>query len=311
MNYFLKKISLRLLIVLLPCLLRAETSALELKSAEAFKTRNVVIVVADGERYTETWGDPKHENIPELSMIAAEGVVFTNCRNLGITLTVPAHAAMLTGCYDRDLDNKGESSASRPSIFQRWLKNAQAPTGSAWIITSKAKLSVLANTTDVEWTDHYMPSVDCLDRPDKDTIPMVLAILKRDHPRLLLVNFSNPDRAGHAGKYKNYLQAIRDVDGYMAQIWEFLKEDPFYARQTAFFLLNDHGRHTKMDSKSWGHGCNCDGCSHIMLFAAGPDFKKGIVAGEPVEQIDVPATVARLLNLKLPDSKGKVLKSVF
>ena len=49
-----------------------------LASAQA-PTQHVVIVVMDGARYTETWGDPTHSNIPQIATnLARRGVVLTN-----------------------------------------------------------------------------------------------------------------------------------------------------------------------------------------------------------------------------------------
>ncbi|MDB4754850.1 hypothetical protein OAF80_00180, partial [bacterium] len=36
-------------------------------STTKYKTQNVVIVVIDGPRYSETWGDSTHQYIPHLS----------------------------------------------------------------------------------------------------------------------------------------------------------------------------------------------------------------------------------------------------
>jgi arylsulfatase A-like enzyme len=283
--------------------------AAETTAADALKTKNVVVVVADGERYTETWGDPKHANIPKTAKLAKEGVVFTAFTNNGQTLTVPAHMAIATGRYENNMDNKGESLPSEPSFLQVWLNQAKTNSSAAWIICSKAKLNVLGDTTQAEWKGLGTPSVDCADRDDDKTFQVILAKLKKDHPRMVMINLSAPDKAGHTGDFNAYLKAIRDTDGNVANLWQYLQKDPFYANQTAFFLLNDHGRHT--GDKFEGHGCDCEGCRHIMLMALGPDFKKGAVVSKAAEQIDVPTTIADMMGFALPVSGGRLLNELF
>jgi len=51
-----------------------------------FKTENHILVVIDGVRFSEFWGDESRKNIPKLSkFLAPEGVLFTNVYNLGLT----------------------------------------------------------------------------------------------------------------------------------------------------------------------------------------------------------------------------------
>lgn len=277
---------------------------------DEFKTRNVVIVVADGERYTETWGDPAHSNIAQMAALAKDGVVFSTFKNNGRTVTVPGHTAIATGKYEGDeLDNGGQSLPSQPSVLQVWLHQTQSASDKAWVIASKAKLRVLADTSQADWKGLCMPSVDCADRDDGETFDIVLQTLRQDHPRMVLINFSGPDRKGHTGDFDAYVQAIRDVDGYAAGLWKFLQDDPFYANQTAFFFTNDHGRHS--GDRFAGHGCDCEGCRHILLLAMGPDFRRGEVVTNAAEQIDVPVTVARLMGYPPPVSRGRVLTELF
>jgi arylsulfatase A-like enzyme len=117
---------------------------------------------------------------------------------------------------------------------------------------------------------------------------------------------------GHANNWKGYLAAIRDNDEKEWELWKFLQSDPFYKDKTAYFVTNDHGRH--LDGVANGfidHGDNCEGCRHIFLFAAGPDFKKNTVVDHKREQIDIAATTASLLGFTIPGSKGKLMSELF
>src|SRR3972149_7538234 len=72
-----------------------------------YKTKNIILLVIDGPRYSETWGDTSHQYIPNFASMAYEGTVFTNFYNDGITNTVNGHAALTTGFYE-NLNNAGQ-----------------------------------------------------------------------------------------------------------------------------------------------------------------------------------------------------------
>ena len=183
---------------------------------EAFKTRHVVILVMDGARYTETWGDAEHPYIPRISKeLAPQGVVFTNFRNQGQTETVPGHTALCTGVYQTGMNNKGAEMPNQPSLFQYLLRQTGGPATQAWIDSSKDKLIVLADCVNPAWKGKFRPSADCGKsgkgkggyRDDSDTFTRAKAILTKDAPAIMIINFKDPDSCGHAKKWKDYLAA--------------------------------------------------------------------------------------------------------
>ena len=284
-----------------------------------YKTKNVIIIVVDGPRYTETWGDSAHKYIPHLAKeMAKEGVVFSNFYNNGPTYTNSGHTTLTTG-YSQEINNKGTEFPKYPSIFQYYLKKTGKDKSKAWVITTKDKLEILANTTDSAWKDTYRPSTDCGTRglgsdyrEDSVTFKNVVKVLKTEHPNLVLVNFKEPDASGHANNWAGYLKGIKDTDAYVWELWKLIKTDPFYKDNTTLFVTNDHGRH--LDNVKDGfinHGCPCEGCQHINLYAYGPDFKKNVVVKDTYYQKDVPATIAKLLDLQMPHSEGKPIDVLF
>lgn len=279
-----------------------------------YKTKNVIVVVVDGARYTETWGDSTHQYIPHRFSMFSEGVLCSNFMNNGVTSTVPGHTAMCTGFYE-SINNAGMEYPSFPSIFQYWLKTFPNLTSSTWVISTKDKLEVLSDCKDVNWQGQYRPSTDCGNsglgsgyRDDSTTFVSIQSKLSTNHIRLALVNFKQPDAAGHANDSLAYLQGIIDTDNYIYQLWQQIQNDPFYKDQTTLIVTNDHGRHTAGHLDGFvSHGDNCDGCKHIELFGIGPDFKKNYISSSSYEQIDIANTVAELLHFKMPTSKGKVI----
>lgn len=311
------KFSIFLLIIAAPLLLMYCGCSKDVP-ATLYKTQNVIIVVVDGPRYTETWGHPTRQLIPHRSAMLSQGVMCSQFYNNGTTSTNPGHTAICTGVYE-NLNNSGEEYPTFPSIFQYWLKTFDRPNNEAWIIASKDKLEVISDCKDVNWKGTYRPSTDCGNlglgtgyREDATTFISVTTKLTSNHIRLALINFKQPDAAGHSADSVAYLQGILDTDNYIYQFWQQLQNDDFYKDRTTLIVTNDHGRHTAGHLDGFiSHGDNCDGCRHIEFFAMGPDFKDNFTSATPYELIDVATTVGELMGFTIPTSNGKVMKDIF
>jgi len=289
------------------------------KEARVFKTKRVVILVIDGPRYTETWGEPQRQYIPrQAKELAPQGVLFTDFRNDGPTYTNAGHSAMLTGFY-QEINNTGKELPKNPSLMQRYLAEGNKPNTDAWVIASKDKLQILANSMHPDWKYKYLASTDCGKkgnttgyREDAVTMSRIEEILPEHKPHLVLINFKEPDASGHARNWEKYLRGIEDTDGYAYRVWNLIQSLPDFKDQTALFITNDHGRHD--DKRLMGftsHGDKCFSCRHISLLALGPDFKKGAVIEKRRGQIDIAVTAAKLLGLKIKGSKGRVMEEMF
>lgn len=281
-----------------------------------FITENVIIIVIDGPRYTETWGEPSHSFIPNQSDLRHKGVCFDNFWNDGQTSTVPGHTAICTGVY-QNINNGGADLPQNPSIFQAWRKEHSKDSSKAWVITSKDKLEVLANTNNLFWNNKYMPSTNCGVnglgvgsgyRDDSTTMQRVFEIFNEHHPNLTLINFREPDYSAHQSNWLNYLAGISKTDEYVKQIWDYIENDPIYKGKTTLFVTNDHGRHLNGVSTGWNsHGDICPGCKKISLFALGPDFPKNITVSTHYNQTDLAQTISEMLHFTLKNGEGNVI----
>lgn len=288
-------------------------------ATQSYKTKYVIVVVMDGPRFSETWGDPAHENIPYMdSALSPNGIVHQQFYNLGETFTTNGHTAITTGFYQK-INNSGQELPSNPSIFQHILRNPSNSKEAVWIVASKDKLAVLANCSQSGWKDKFLPSTDCGVngngtgyREDSITVKNVLSLLSEKQPTFLLVNFKEPDYSGHQANWPAYLKGIQSSDAYIYEIWKFIQNDPFYKDKTTLFVTNDHGRHLNTVSSGFvSHGDGCDGCRHINLFSYGPDFKSGIVSEQPRSLVDIHATILELLHIRNAETDGKVMRELF
>lgn len=284
-----------------------------------YTTENIIILVIDGPRMSETFGDSTYKYIPNLAnVLAPQGVLLKNFRNNGPTYTNAGHTAITTGVYQR-INNSGLELPKNPSVFQYFLKEKGLSKESAWIIASKGKLNILSNTKNKKWRDQFVPSAFCGINgsglgytADEKNFADAIRILGEYHPKLTLINLLEVDVNGHANLWEGYLKAIQHTDQKALELWNFIENDSVYKGKTTLFITNDHGRHLKGHKDGFvSHGDNCEGCRSIYLVALGPDFKKNSILPNRYEQIDISKTIAEMLHFNEPVSEGQVMKDLF
>ncbi|ALJ01443.1 hypothetical protein DC20_13455 [Rufibacter tibetensis] len=294
---------------------RAGSTPLQ-KPSQTYATQHVILVVIDGVRYSDSWGDSTFSNIPNMARyLAPQGVFNPQFYNQGVTLTNPGHVALTTG-YHQKIKNNGDELPRFPSVFHYYRQHTGAPATDAWVVTSKDKLEVLARTYSSDSAAAFAPSVNSGIkglgtgyRDDTTTIRVAKQVLSRHQPKLMLINLREPDSEAHAGNWNGYLKAIRQSDRLVADLWKWLQKQPQYQNNTTLLITNDHGRHTGKNFES--HGDNCEGCRHISLLALGPDLKRGKTVTQPRSQADVAATIAELLGFPIPKRDGEPMTELF
>lgn len=124
--------------------------------------------------------------------------------------------------------------------------------------------------------------------------------LKEKKPRLLFIGYGETDEWAHAGRYKDYLDAARQVDNWIREIWDYVQSEPQYRNKTAIFITVDHGR-GDIDKDQWtGHGSKGVQDSHeIWMAVMGPGIpaKGEVKTPGQLYQKQVAQTVASLLEL--------------
>ena len=275
----------------------------------------VVVVVIDGPRWSETWGEATRVHIPRRALqLAPQGVLFTAFLNRGPTYTNSGHAAITTGVV-QDIDNAGKQLPDHESWMQRWRSLTGNPAEAAWVVTSKDKLAILGNTVDASWRGRCMPRLDCGIngvgtgyRSDGETMAALRRVINDHAPKLLVINLLGPDANGHARKWEGYLDAITETDAMVGDLWAELQGLPAYRGRTALFITNDHGRH--LDGIKDGfvnHEDDCPGCRHIELLAIVPGVAGGQVIARERDHTDLAVTIAKLIGTDLPASPGVVI----
>jgi arylsulfatase A-like enzyme len=287
--------------------------------ASTLQTEYVVVLIIDGPRFSETFGDSTAQYIPYLGKeLIHEGTLFKNFRNNGPTYTNAGHTAITTGVY-QSISNGGKELPKNPSMFQYYLKEKKADKSDAYIVASKGKLEILGNTKNKKWWNTYLPSTYCGPfgnsseyANDLSTVTKVESLIGTHPPKLMLINLLAADTYGHSNEWEKYLGAIQQCDSYVRQIWSTIQSNTSMRNKTALFITNDHGRHLTGHKNGFvNHGDRCEGCRHIALLAVGPDFKKDTIIANGGEQIDISKTIAYLLGFQMPTSRGRLLTEMF
>jgi len=274
-------------------------------AADPGSASNVVVVVIDGARYSETFG-AESTYVPRMwNFLRPSGMIWTNDYNDGVTSTNPGHASIATGTW-QSITNDGMQRPTMPTIFEYFRSGLREDETEPYIVLGKAKLDILSYSTHPDFGAVYAASV-VIGAGDADVLAKVRTVMNSSHPRLMMVNFADVDIVGHSGSWPGYLAAIRAVDSLVHELWMHIQTDPFYRDSTTLFVTNDHGRHDDTHGGFRNHGDGCNGCRHLMLLAVGRRLPQGQSVSFRRTQLDVAPTVGELLGFDTPFAAGTSL----
>lgn len=275
--------------------------------------QNVVFVVIDGARYSETFGDDTFSNIPYMSQLASQGSYLDEMRNEHITKTRNGIPALWTGSWDGSYDiiyegNETQATYS-PSIFEYFRKQNNAD-ASQCFYTLKAIPSLWLQSFHPEYGRDYWPTVISSGSTDTDVLQSTLQVIENYHPQLLWVYLADVDSEGHSGNWNSYVSSIQTADEIVNTLWTTIQSDPIYKDNTTMFVTNDHGRHDDAHGGFQGHGCSCEGCQQIMFLALGPNIKENYVSTTAHELADAAVTAAYILDIDPEYATGELVSEI-
>lgn len=286
------------------------------KNKAQYGTRNVIVAVMDGVRYSETFGEPNRAYIPNLAALEKAGTEFTNFRisGPGVSVTRQGHSTISSGTWQ----TVGLAGArlTRPTFFEYARDELGLKQTDCWCIFGKRRYSYAACSSFPGYGTDYGPSfVNSIgeeeQKNDDAVLEAVFDAMDKDKPRLMFINFGVTDHVAHVSTFDDHVSAIRHCDEMFGKLWKKIQSTPGYKDTTTVIFTNDHGRHNnKPDQPHEGvqnHGDQCDGCRHIMLLAVGPDVKRGVKIDNEFQEIDICPTVGELLGFQTPFADGKVM----
>jgi hypothetical protein len=147
------------------------------------------------------------------------------------------------------------------------------------------------------WRDYYGKTGLVNPRGDRVLTALALRALSELRPRLLMINYQDPDYV-HWGNRNFYTRAVSIIDDGIREIYRAVQADEEYRDNTVFLVVPDCGRDTnRAMSVPFQHHFGSKSAHQIFVVATGP----GIVrAARPVDglrqQTSVAATLARLMK---------------
>lgn len=276
--------------------------------------QNVVIVIIDGARYSETFGDTEATYIPNLANLAKQGTLISEFYNDSTTYTSAAIPTIWCGTWTDRIDtvyNGSETQyTTQPSIFEYVRKKMDLPPEKC-MYSLKYVPSLWLPSFHKEYGPEFWPYTISDGSDDLDVLNNTIKAINDHKPQFMVVYFAAVDQGGHSGNWSEYVTAIEKADQVVNILWQALQSNSFYKDNTTMIVTNDHGRHNDDNGGFKGHGCGCNGCRHIMFLALGPNIKKNYVSTVYRRLPDVAVTAASVLNLDLEYATGEVAKEIF
>ncbi len=273
----------------------------------------IVIIIIDGARYSETFGDTTKTYTPHMWNIAEEGTIIDNFYNDGQTYTRRAIPALWCGAWTDIIDitwNGNETNYTElPTIFEYYRKQKEAPAEDCYYVLKEIE-GLWLPSFDPDYGPDYWPEFHSVGDTDEDVVEEALQVMDNHHPHFLWIYLADVDHEGHSGVWSNYIGAIHTADSLVDVIWNAIQSDQFYTDATTMIVTNDHGRHDDQHGGFSGHGCNCDGCRHIQFLAVGPRVKKNYISYQNRYIPDMAVTAAHIADIETEKATGSIIDEI-
>lgn len=274
----------------------------------------VIIIIIDGARYTETFGDLSKTYTPKMWDLAKEGSIIDNFENDKYTYTSRAIPALWCGAWTdvQSINYQGSNTnhAVLPTIFEYYRKQKNMPADECFYIL-KYIPDLWLPSFDADYGPDYWPQFHSVGETDKDVVTQAQLVMDESHPHFMLVYLADVDHGGHSGNWEEYTTAIKTADSLVNVLWQKIQSDPFYKNSTTLIVTNDHGRHDDQHGGFSGHGCDCDGCRQIQFLALGPNIKKNYISTQYHTIPDMAVTASYILDIQPTKATGNIIQEIF
>ncbi|MDC7675879.1 alkaline phosphatase family protein [Asticcacaulis machinosus] len=172
-----------------------------------------------------------------------------------------------------------------PSLFQ--IVSDQHPD---WEVGSIYQWGGFSNLYDHRFVDYDVNTKD-----EDETARTAADYIRQKRPNLLFVHLDHVDHVGHHDGHgtTEYYDAVAKADRLIGVIRQ-ATVDAGIAKDTVIIVTSDHGGVSK------GHGGETLAELEIPWIAYGPSINAGRKLDQPINTFDTPATVAHLLDVKIP-----------
>lgn len=325
---FLTTITAILLVSLIGISVHADTAP-----ATKSQASNLFIIVMNGVRYKDTYGDKNHLYFDNVwNKLKPLGTICTKFDNRELTLPIPAQASLLTGVWHVFKDPFSEKiRPAFPTLFEYWRSARKDSLNTVYFASCRPNFRILTSSEYAGFGSKYAPVFE--DNKDEKInenaiYEKALPYIMEKHPSMVYLslvggggthspkdelsaacpNVGQVDACGGAEGLNAYYESIILMDQIVYDLWDRIQHDTIYKDKTVFLVLSSHGRHT---NEYYGYGDKCKGCTELFFLAIGPGIKKDFVSSKGRSLIDVCRTVGTLFNMPVQYAKGDIMKELF
>ncbi|MCB1681870.1 MAG: hypothetical protein H6858_06205 [Rhodospirillales bacterium] len=145
-------------------------------------------------------------------------------------------------------------------------------------------------------------------RGDRQTTEMALWALRYLRPKLMMVNYQDPDFV-HFGVKSHYTRGISIIDQGIQTLVTAVEADPFYRENTVFVIVPDCGRdNNPLMDVPFQHHFNSHSSHEIFALLYGTGIAKNKTIGRETDQTAIASTIAALMGFRATESEGDILK---
>jgi len=160
------------------------------------------------------------------------------------------------------------------------------------------------------WKDYYGKTGLVNPRGDRVLTALALRALQELRPRLLMINYQDPDYV-HWGPATFYSRAISIIDEGVREIYQAVQADEAYRDNTVFIVVPDCGRDNNRGmAVPYQHHFNTRSAHQIFAIVAGPrqwvPHARQVVT-RPEQQISVTATIGTIMGFATPHADAASL----
>ncbi|MCB1590849.1 MAG: hypothetical protein KDI90_00220 [Alphaproteobacteria bacterium] len=159
-----------------------------------------------------------------------------------------------------------------------------------------------------KWRSYYGDENRTQPRGDRQTTELALWSMRYLRPKLMMVNYQDPDLV-HFGIKSHYTRAIPIIDEGIQTIVTAVESDPFYRENTVFVIIPDCGRdNNPLMDVPFQHHFNSRSSHEIFAVLYGTGIAKGKLVTNETDQTAIAPTIAALMGFKANRSEGDILR---
>lgn len=161
------------------------------------------------------------------------------------------------------------------------------------------------------WRSEYGDTGLVNQRGDRLLTQLALRAMKELRPRLMMINYQDPDYV-HWGNASHYTRAIAIIDDGLRQLVTAADTQDHYRRRTVFVVIPDCGRDANpLMDVPFQHHFNTRSAHEIWALIFGPGIEKGRTLDKSIDQSMIAPTVGAAMGFRTGQAEAGPISEIF